>query len=165
MVLDIFLIKTADYFGKNTGYYEQFHHIYCHNVFFGLSLAIVFCLICGKRMSVLLLSFVAFNLHIICDLAGARGPDGDQWPLFYLYPFMPNLGLVWSGQWELSSWINSLFGVSFFVIALMIARYRHVTFFELFSTRVEGIVCKAAWDRNFFITNKMSGSTLNSDTN
>jgi len=104
---------------------------------------------------VFLLSLVAFNIHILCDIAGARGPDGDQWPIPYLYPLMPDIQLVWSGQWELSSWINSFVGVVFFVIALIIARYRHVTFFELFSTRLEEVVCKIARERNFFIVKKI----------
>lgn len=151
--------KIGNYFGSHTGYYEQFHHIYCHNVFFGLSLAIIVFFSCSKKYSVFLLSFVAFNLHIICDIAGARGPDGDQWPISYFYPLLPDIQLVWSGQWELSSWINSIIGVIFFVIALIIARYRHVTFFELFSKRIEIIVCKTAKDRGYFKFNKMLNST------
>ena len=34
-----------------------------------------------------LLVFVSFHLHLLCDLIGARGPDGDQWPIPYLKPF------------------------------------------------------------------------------
>jgi len=144
--------RAALYYGSHTSYYEEFHHVYGHNIFAALITALICSLICGKRVSVFLLSLVAFNLHILCDIAGARGPDGDQWPIHYLYPVFPDFQIVWSGQWQLSSWINSAFGVSFFIIALVIARYRHVTFFELFSTRIERQVCKVAVNRGFFIS-------------
>lgn len=143
--------KIAEYYGSNTGYYLQFHHIYGHNIFFGLSLSLVFYFICRKSVPVFWLSFIAFNLHILGDIAGARGPDGDQWPISYFYPLLPDIKLVWSGQWELSSWINSAIGVFFFCVALYISRYRHVTFFEIFSKRFEKLVCQTANDRGFFL--------------
>jgi inner membrane protein len=142
--------KIAKHYESNTEYYEQFHHIFGHNIFFGLSLALLCFFICRKSRAVFWLSFVAFNLHIICDIAGARGPDGDQWPISYLYPMLPDVQLVWSGQWELSSWINSTIGVFFFCVALYISRHRHVTFFEFFSKRFEKSVCQSARDRGFF---------------
>jgi hypothetical protein len=146
--------KTAMLYGRHTGYYEQFHHIYGHNILAGLIMTISFALICGKRLSVFLLSFLAFNLHIICDIAGARGPDGDQWPISYFYPFFPDIQLIWSGQWQLSSWINSAIGIGFFMFALILARYRHVTFFELFSLRFEKLVYNMAVQRGFFKTDR-----------
>jgi len=142
--------KVALYFGTHTSYYEDFHHVYGHNIFAALISALILSFIAGKRVAVFLLSFIAFNIHILCDIAGARGPDGDQWPIAYFYPVFPEVQLVWSGQWQLSSWINSAIGVSFFIIALLIARYRHVTFFELFSVRMERIVRKVATSRGFF---------------
>ena len=56
----------------------------------------------------------------------------------------------WSGQWELSDWRNPAIGVLFFVIAVVIARYRRVTFFELFSKRFEAEVITAGERRGFF---------------
>jgi membrane-bound metal-dependent hydrolase YbcI (DUF457 family) len=52
------------------------------------------------------LAFFAVHLHYFCDLIGARGPDGAQWPLPYLAPFDRNLELTWSGQWALNGWPN-----------------------------------------------------------
>jgi LexA-binding, inner membrane-associated putative hydrolase len=54
------------------------------------------------------LVFVSFHLHLLCDLIGARGPDGDQWPIPYLKPFSNTLQLTWHGQWALNAWQNSL---------------------------------------------------------
>jgi len=53
-----------------------------------------------------LLVFLSFHLHLLCDLVGARGPDGDQWPIPYLLPFSSSLQLTWRGQWALNAWQN-----------------------------------------------------------
>jgi inner membrane protein len=52
------------------------------------------------------LVFVSFHLHLLCDLIGARGPDGDQWPIPYLKPFSNAVQLTWHGQWALNAWQN-----------------------------------------------------------
>ena len=52
------------------------------------------------------LVFISFHLHLLCDLIGARGPDGDQWPIPYLKPFSNTLQLTWHGQWALNAWQN-----------------------------------------------------------
>lgn len=142
--------KINQYLGHSSGFYEQFHHLLGHNIFFGCLVAILGFCYCGKRLAVLVLAFTAFNLHILCDIAGAKGPDGDQWPIAYLFPLFPDVQLVWSGQWELNSWINSAIGILFFIAAIVIARYRHVTFFELFSQRIENTVQEVAKNRKFF---------------
>lgn len=53
-----------------------------------------------------LLVFISFHLHLLCDLIGARGPDGDQWPIPYLKPFSNSVQLSWHGQWALNGWQN-----------------------------------------------------------
>jgi inner membrane protein len=55
-----------------------------------------------------ILVFVSFHLHLLCDLIGARGPDGDQWPIPYLKPFSNSIQLTWHGQWALNGWQNLL---------------------------------------------------------
>jgi inner membrane protein len=52
------------------------------------------------------LVFVSFHLHLLCDLVGARGPDGYQWPIPYLKPFSDAAQLTWHGQWALNAWQN-----------------------------------------------------------
>jgi inner membrane protein len=54
------------------------------------------------------LVFISFHLHLLCDLIGARGPDGDQWPIPYLKPFSNSIQLTWYGQWALNGWQNFL---------------------------------------------------------
>ncbi|MGZ7106862.1 MAG: metal-dependent hydrolase [Candidatus Angelobacter sp.] len=55
-----------------------------------------------------LLVFLSFHLHLLCDLIGARGPDGDQWPIPYFKPFSNSIQLTWHGQWPLNGWQNFL---------------------------------------------------------
>ena len=52
------------------------------------------------------LVFISFHLHLLCDLIGARGPDGYQWPIPYLKPFSNAMQLTWHGQWALNAWQN-----------------------------------------------------------
>jgi len=68
-----------------------------------------------------LLVFISFHLHLLCDLVGARGPDGDQWPIPYLKPFSNTLQLTWHGQWALNGWQNFLITGLFLVATFWIA--------------------------------------------
>ncbi len=131
-------------------YYMTYHHVFGHNVFAGLLIASITAFCCQRKITVFLLSLLAFHLHLLADLAGSMGGDGYQWPIYYLYPLLPDFTLTWAGQWELSSWKNSAFGISFFIIALILARYKQVTFFEFFSIRVEKKVKEVARQRGFF---------------
>jgi hypothetical protein len=67
------------------------------------------------------LVFISFNLHILCDLIGARGPDGDQWPIPYLKPFSNALQLTWHGQWALNGWQNFMITGIFLLATFWIA--------------------------------------------
>jgi inner membrane protein len=69
-----------------------------------------------------LLVFVSFHLHLLCDLIGARGPDGYQWPIPYLSPISNALQLTWHGQWELNAWQNFVITGLLLVATLWIAR-------------------------------------------
>ncbi|HEX3105283.1 MAG TPA: metal-dependent hydrolase, partial [Terriglobales bacterium] len=71
-----------------------------------------------------LLVFISFHLHLLCDLIGARGPDGDQWPIPYLKPFSNTLQLTWHGQWALNGWQNFLI-TGFLLVATFWIAYRH----------------------------------------
>jgi inner membrane protein len=133
-----------------SNYYTDYHHFIGHNIFAGLLIASMMAYFCQHKIAVFLLSLLTFHLHLLADLAGSMGGDGYQWPIYYLYPLMPDLAITWSEQWELSSWRNSAIGSSFFIIALIIARYRRVTFFELFSARIEQKVAEVMRQRGFF---------------
>jgi inner membrane protein len=142
--------RLARLAGRATSYYEEYHHQLGHNLWFSLVLAFACARACRRRRTVFLLSLAACHLHLLGDLLGSRGPDGYQWPIPYFHPFFPGLMLSWSGQWELSGWQNSAIGVAAFVAALVLARYRGVTFFELVSLRFEAAVRETGRRRGFF---------------
>lgn len=142
--------KLGQYLGYSTALFEDYHHRLAHNIFFGIIISVIFARLCRERLAVFFLCFAAFHLHLVGDLMGSRGPDGYQWPIPYLYPLVSSFELTWAGQWELSSWKNSLIGVIFFFAALLIARYRCVTFFEFFSVHFEKLVREVGQRRGFF---------------
>ena len=90
-------------------WYSNYHHFLGHNLGFALAVTVAASLLAKRRAQTALLAFAAFHLHLLCDLAGSRGSDGDQWPIPYLLPFSKAWQLTWSGQWTLSSWQNSSF--------------------------------------------------------
>ena len=67
------------------------------------------------------LVFVSFHLHLLCDIIGARGPDGDQWPIPYLKPFSNSVQLTWHGQWALNAWQNFVITGIFLLATFWIA--------------------------------------------
>jgi inner membrane protein len=90
-------------------WYSLYHHVLGHNLGFALvTTAIAFALSTRRALTASLV-FAAFHLHLLCDLAGSRGSDGEQWPIPYLLPVSNAVQLTWSGQWTLSSWQNSTF--------------------------------------------------------
>ena len=86
--------------------FSDYHHVLCHNLLFGLLAAAVCFALAKRRLRSGLLAFGVFHLHLLCDVVGARGPDGFQWPVPYLWPFSEWPRIVWSGQWALDAWPN-----------------------------------------------------------
>jgi inner membrane protein len=79
------------------------------------------------------LVFISFHLHLLCDLLGARGPDGYQWPIPYLKPFSNALEFSWHGQWALNGWQNFLFTGLLLVTTFWLAWKNGSSPVELFS--------------------------------
>ena len=89
-------------------WYSKYHHVLCHNLGFGLLLAVTAVFFGVRRWMTAFLALVVFHLHLLGDLIGSRGPDDYQWPIPYLYPFSDRWKLIWAGQWELNAWPNIL---------------------------------------------------------
>jgi hypothetical protein len=86
------------------------------------------------------LVFISFHLHLLCDLVGARGPDGDQWPIPYLKPFSNSIQLTWHGQWALNGWQNFVVTGLFLLATFWLAWKYQSSPVELVSQR---------WNREF----------------
>ncbi|MEE8399994.1 MAG: metal-dependent hydrolase, partial [Desulfobacterales bacterium] len=75
----------ADILTRNTQHplhwWDRFHHVFGHNLGFGIAIVIVALCLGTRRWFAACLAFVVFHLHLLGDLLGARGPEGYQWPI------------------------------------------------------------------------------------
>jgi hypothetical protein len=70
---------------------SNYHHVLGHNLCFALLVSTIAAIFANQKIKATLLVFLSFHLHLLADLVGARGPDGDQWPMTYLLPFSNRL--------------------------------------------------------------------------
>ncbi|MCI5158848.1 MAG: metal-dependent hydrolase [Candidatus Electrothrix sp. AUS1_2] len=119
------LVIVGDFLaGRSTEQLElwgRYHHVLGHNIgFAALVMTAAFLLARRRRALTAFLAGISFHLHLLGDLLGSRGPDGDQWPIPYLLPFSDSWQWIWQGQWVLNSWQNLLvtimvMGTSFYL--------------------------------------------------
>lgn len=122
----------------NTEYYFQYHHKLGHSLIFALVISgFAYLLASREKYKVLFISVVVIHVHIICDIVGSRGPDGYQWPIYYLYPFSSDFALAWSGQWELNAWENLLILILLLVGSMCYAKTKRISFLEIFSAKLD----------------------------
>jgi hypothetical protein len=129
--------------GSPTYYWDDYHHVLCHNLGFGLLLGGLTFAIARRRFTATLLALLSFHLHLLGDLVGARGPDGDQWPIPYLSPFSDAWQLSWSGQWALNAWPNVVITVAVLALVLYLAWLRGYSPVGLLSRRADTAVVAA----------------------
>jgi hypothetical protein len=118
-------------------WWSKYHHVLCHNLGFGLILTVSVFLASARRWMSAALTLLVFHLHLIGDLAGAKGPDGYQWPIPYLSPFSDRWQLVWDGQWELNAWPNLTFTALLLAVTFYLAWKRGYSPLEIISQRVD----------------------------
>ena len=121
-------------------WWSEYHHVLGHNVGFAIVVTAFAAVLAKQKIKVALLSFLSFHLHLLADLVGARGPDGDQWPIPYLLPFSNRLQLTWSHQWALNAWPNIVITAVLIVMAVALARRRGFSPLEMFSAKVDAVV-------------------------
>lgn len=97
-------------------WFSQYHHM-MHNLTFAVVVALAAFFSARRRWETAILAFASFHLHLVCDLVGARGPDGYDWPIPYWLPWSTAGAWSWSGQWGLNSWPNFL--ITGILLALM----------------------------------------------
>lgn len=138
VVLDIF----NDMFGRpDLHYYATYHHFLLHGLAAGVGMALLAACLARQRWRVFFLCLVVFHLHLVCDLAGSRGPDPwDLWPVFYLGPFSKEPMWVWKWQWPLDSWPNRLVSVALFGWILVLAVRLGHSIVSMFSPKLDRVV-------------------------
>lgn len=118
--------------------YAKWHHVLTHGLVAAVVVALSFGALARRRLVVGALSFGAFHLHLLCDLAGS----GPGWPITYLAPFS-RAETMWSGQWNLASWQNSVIGLAATLLVLACALPFGRTLVEVFSVKVDSKVVAA----------------------
>ncbi len=127
--------------------YGRWHHVLTHGFVSAVLLSALLAAFAKQRLAVLGLSFLAFHLHLLCDLLGS----GPGWPLYYLWPFS-RVETYWSGQWDLASWQNSVIGLLVTLAVLWCAVPFGRTIVELFSVKFDAEVVKTI-RRRFKVSN------------
>src|SRR5258708_39894224 len=135
--LGIFAEQLTQHSAHPLNWWSDYHHVLGHNIGFAVGTAVVAAIVARQKSMTALLVFISFHLHLFADLVGARGPDGDQWPIPYLLPFSKAEHLVWSGQWALNAWPNMVITAVLIGFALLRAHQRGFSPLEMISTRVD----------------------------
>jgi inner membrane protein len=120
---------------KPLTWWSDYHHILGHNVCFCLVFTFAGFLLAHQRWRTAALVFLSIHLHLFCDVIGARGPDGHQWPIPYLLPISGAWQWTWSGQWALNAWQNFVITAVTLVLTFYLAWRRGFSPLEMFSSR------------------------------
>jgi hypothetical protein len=145
--LGIIAEKLSQNSSHPLNWWSDYHHLLGHNVGFALLVSVMAAAFGQQKFKVLLLAFLSFHLHLLGDLVGARGPDGDQWPIPYLLPFSNHMQLTWSGQWALNAWPNIVITSALIVTTVVLARARGFSPLEMFSTKADAAFVRALRNR------------------
>jgi hypothetical protein len=137
IVLDI--ARGALHSGKYY-YYPQYHHWLMHGLPAAAVCSVLLALPARRHWRVLGLAFLTFHLHLLCDLAGSRGPDtGDIWPIFYFGPLSQHPMWMWKYQWPLDGWQNRIISLALFFWALWLAVRKGDSFVGVFNRHCDRV--------------------------
>src|SRR6266498_844020 len=128
-------------------WWSNYHHVLGHNLGFALFVSMVAVIFARQKIKTTLLVFSSFHLHLLADLVGAGGPDGDHWPIPYLLPFSKQLQLTWSGQWALNAWPNLVITAALIGISVMLARQRGFSPLEMLPAKADAAFVRALRNR------------------
>jgi hypothetical protein len=126
--------------GGKTFFYQHYHHYLLHGLFGAILITALLTCFARRKLRVALLCLLVVHLHILCDLAGSRGPDPvDLWPIFYFGPFTKESMWIWRGQWPLDAWRNRVLTVGLFIWASWLAVPLGYSFVGVFSRRLDRV--------------------------
>ncbi len=121
-------------------WFSDYHHM-LHNIAFAVAVTLGAVVIARQRWKTALFVLLAFHLHLLEDLVGAKGPDG-YWSIPYLLPFS-RWTWTWSGQWPLNGWQNFTLTGLLLVMTFWLAWARGRSPLELFSSRADAAFVEA----------------------
>ena len=136
LLIDLVTKRTA----HATDYWSEWHHVIGHNLPAAVLMAGVAAAVAtggaARRGLVAGLAGAAFVLHLVCDLAGSRGPDGHQYPIAWGWPFT-SATVTWDGQWALNAWQNLVVTLMALAVTLALAWRRGRSPLEIISLRAD----------------------------
>jgi len=128
-------------------WFSDYHHVLGHNLGLALVVTAVSFFLARQRWKTAALAALTFHLHLLCDLVGARGPDGYQWPIPYLLPFSRAVQWSWHGQWALNAWPNFAITGAALMLAFWLAWDRGFSPLEMVSRRADAAFVAALRQR------------------
>lgn len=117
-------------------WWSDYHHVFGHNLLFGLVVAGVAFAVAKRRALTAGLTLAAVHLHLVMDILGGRGPDKD-WGIPYLWPLSNSPDIRWSGQWALDAWPNFVITGVLLTLAFYLAWWRGYSFVGIVSARAD----------------------------
>jgi inner membrane protein len=136
----VFDIANGSFARGNVYYYPEYHHWLAHGLPAALLCSAVLAVFGRRRWHVFGLALIVFHLHLLCDLAGSRGPSADDfWPIFYFGPISRNPMWIWKHQWALDSWPNRIITLFLFGWSLWLAVKRGDSFVGVFNRRADRV--------------------------
>ena len=117
-------------------WFTLYHHT-LHNLTFAVFVTLVSFALAKRRWKTAALVLLSFHLHLLCDVVGARGPDGYQWPIPYLLPWSRAWDLTWSGQWALNAWPNFVISGALLAATFYLAWRRGFSPLEIVSLKLD----------------------------
>ena len=128
-------------------WWSDYHHVLAHNIFFGLIITAVCASVATRRWTVAALALLSFHVHLLCDVIGAGGPDGEHWPIPYLWPLTEELQLVWQGQWAINAWQNVVITGLLLIAVFVLAWRRGYSPLEMVSDKADAAFVKTLRNR------------------
>ena len=123
-----------------TDYYHDLHHFWTHGLPAAVVIPVLLACFARRKGQVLLLAFLVFHLHLLCDIVGSRGPDlSDRWPIIYFAPINKQFWIDWHGQWQLDGWQNKTIFIWWFFWSLKIAVDKGFSIVGLFSRKADAV--------------------------
>jgi inner membrane protein len=115
-------------------YYSKYHHVFGHNLLFGLLLSAISYTLAKEKMKAAILVLLSFNTHILGDLLGS----GAGWGIPYWWP-LSKKQYEFSApfQWELDSWQNLLATFLCILLIVFMALKKDRTVVEIFSENAD----------------------------
>jgi inner membrane protein len=132
-------------------FYQKFHHLWLHGWPGALLVSVLLASLGRQRLRVGFWCLVVFHLHLLCDLAGSRGPSrADLWPICYSEPLFRHPIWFWKGQWQLDGWQNMSLSLVIFALMLWLATKQGRSCMEIFSRRWDALFVGTLqkWRRN-----------------